>query len=86
MGAAREPTQFAVRAVEVDAVFAGGEAGRRCVEEDVARIRSRPDAMPLEEQDLTVVDPGEDAYGFQLDVCVQSGAGLLSCASERVFE
>jgi len=36
--------------------------------------------------DLTVVDPGEDAYGFELDVCAPSGAGLLTCTSERVFE
>lgn len=36
--------------------------------------------------DFAVVDPGEDAYGFELDVCLQSGAGRLSCASERVFE
>ncbi len=36
--------------------------------------------------DLAVVDPGADAYGFELDVCVARGAGRLSCASQRVFE
>ena len=36
--------------------------------------------------DLAVVDPGADAYGFELDVCVPRGAGGLSCASQRVFE
>lgn len=36
--------------------------------------------------DFAVVDPGEDAYGFELDVCVQRNAGQLSCSSQRVFE
>ncbi len=36
--------------------------------------------------DFAVVDPGEDAYGFELDVCVQRDADELSCASQRVFE
>ena len=33
-----------------------------------------------------VVDPGQDAYGFELDVCVPLAAGGLRCASDRVFE
>ena len=36
--------------------------------------------------DFAVVDPGEDAYGFELDVCIQREAGLLSCSSQQVFE
>lgn len=36
--------------------------------------------------DFAVVDPGEDAYGFELDVCIQLGVSQLSCASQRVFE
>ncbi len=36
--------------------------------------------------DFAVVDPGQDAYGFELDVCIQRNAGWLSCASEQVFE
>ncbi len=34
---------------------------------------------------LAVVDPGEDAYGFELDVCVPSGANHLRCANDNVF-
>jgi predicted Zn finger-like uncharacterized protein len=33
-----------------------------------------------------VVDPGQDAYGFELDVCVPLAPGGLRCASDRVFE
>jgi predicted Zn finger-like uncharacterized protein len=36
--------------------------------------------------DFAVVDPGEDAYGFELDVCIQRNTGQLSCSSQRVFE
>ncbi|MBN1239554.1 MAG: zinc-ribbon and DUF3426 domain-containing protein [Gammaproteobacteria bacterium] len=34
---------------------------------------------------LDVVDPGPDAYGFQLDLCVESGAQRLRCAADTVF-
>ncbi len=34
---------------------------------------------------LAVVDPGNDAYGFELDVCVPSGAEQLRCANQNVF-
>jgi hypothetical protein len=34
---------------------------------------------------LAVVDPGKDAYGFELDVCVPSGSEQLRCANENVF-
>lgn len=36
--------------------------------------------------DLTVVDPGLDASGFELDVCLESDSGRMSCSSDRVFE
>jgi len=35
---------------------------------------------------LTVVDPGPDAYGFELDVCVESELGQLNCATDRIFQ
>lgn len=34
---------------------------------------------------LEVVDPGPDAYGFELDLCVQTEAGELSCGNDAVF-
>jgi predicted Zn finger-like uncharacterized protein len=34
---------------------------------------------------LAVVDPGDDAYGFELDVCLPSGAKQLRCANDSVF-
>ncbi len=34
---------------------------------------------------LRVVDPGEDAYGFELDVCVDAAPGGLRCATDEVF-
>jgi predicted Zn finger-like uncharacterized protein len=34
---------------------------------------------------LTVVDPGPEAYGFELDVCIERERNLLSCAADRVF-
>ncbi len=34
---------------------------------------------------LRVVDPGEDAYGFELDVCVDAAQGGLRCATDEVF-
>ncbi len=35
--------------------------------------------------ELEVVDPGPDAYGFELDVCVQSASGGVRCANDDVF-
>jgi predicted Zn finger-like uncharacterized protein len=35
---------------------------------------------------LIVVDPGPDAYGFEIDVCVQHDADRLRCASDQVFQ
>lgn len=34
------------------------------------------------EANLTIVDPGEEAYGFELDVCVGSAGGRLRCATD----
>lgn len=34
---------------------------------------------------LTVVDPGPDAYGFELDVCVELAPNRLSCADDQIF-
>lgn len=34
------------------------------------------------EANLTIVDPGEEAYGFELDVCIGSAGGRLRCATD----
>jgi predicted Zn finger-like uncharacterized protein len=34
---------------------------------------------------LEVVDPGPDAYGFELDVCIEVETHVLSCGSDKVF-
>lgn len=34
---------------------------------------------------LAVVDPGDDAYGFELDVCMPSAGNQLRCANQKVF-
>jgi predicted Zn finger-like uncharacterized protein len=35
--------------------------------------------------EIEVVDPGPDAYGFELDVCVEVEANTLSCGADKVF-
>lgn len=35
--------------------------------------------------ELEVVDPGPDAYGFELDVCVRTGSAGVRCANQDVF-
>jgi hypothetical protein len=35
--------------------------------------------------ELEVVDPGQDAYGFELDVCIEIETHVLSCGSDKVF-
>lgn len=35
--------------------------------------------------ELEVVDPGPDAYGFELDVCIEVEATLVTCGSDEVF-
>jgi predicted Zn finger-like uncharacterized protein len=34
---------------------------------------------------LEVVDPGPDAYGFELDVCIEIETDLISCGMDKVF-
>ncbi len=35
--------------------------------------------------ELQIVDPGQDAYGFELDVCIEVETHVLSCGSDKVF-
>ncbi len=35
--------------------------------------------------EIEVVDPGQDAYGFELDVCIEVETHVLSCGSDKVF-
>jgi predicted Zn finger-like uncharacterized protein len=35
--------------------------------------------------EIEVVDPGPDAYGFELDVCIEVETHGLSCGSDKVF-
>lgn len=35
--------------------------------------------------EIEVVDPGPDAYGFELDVCIEVEASLLTCGTDEVF-
>jgi hypothetical protein len=35
--------------------------------------------------EIQVVDPGPDAYGFELDVCVEVEANKLTCRNDKVF-
>jgi predicted Zn finger-like uncharacterized protein len=35
--------------------------------------------------EIEVVDPGPDAYGFELDVCIEVEASLITCGSDEVF-
>jgi hypothetical protein len=35
--------------------------------------------------EIEVIDPGPDAYGFELDVCIEVEANVLSCGSDKVF-
>jgi len=34
---------------------------------------------------IDVVDPGPDAYGFELDVCVEVETGVVTCGNDEVF-
>jgi len=36
--------------------------------------------------DLAIVDPGADASGFELDVCLEIESGGLRCSADRVFQ
>jgi hypothetical protein len=35
--------------------------------------------------EMEVVDPGPDAYGFELDVCIEVEASLVTCGTDEVF-
>lgn len=35
--------------------------------------------------ELEIVDPGPDAYGFELDVCIELERNELSCGNDKVF-
>lgn len=35
--------------------------------------------------ELELVDPGPDAYGFELDVCVETKPNQLTCGNDKVF-
>lgn len=35
--------------------------------------------------ELEIVDPGPDAYGFELDVCIELERSQLSCGNDKVF-
>lgn len=35
--------------------------------------------------EIEVIDPGPDAYGFELDVCIEVEASLVSCGTDEVF-
>jgi hypothetical protein len=35
--------------------------------------------------EIEVVDPGPDAYGFELDVCIEVEASLVTCRADEVF-
>jgi predicted Zn finger-like uncharacterized protein len=35
--------------------------------------------------EIEVVDPGPDAYGFELDVCIEVEASLVTCGADKVF-
>jgi predicted Zn finger-like uncharacterized protein len=35
--------------------------------------------------EIEVVDPGPDAYGFELDVCIEVETSLVTCGTDKVF-
>jgi len=35
--------------------------------------------------EIEVVDPGPDAYGFELDVCIEVEASLVTCGTDKLF-
>jgi len=53
--------------------------------EDVTQERVM-DAGSTVPASLALVDPGQDAYGFELDICAEVSAGGLRCASDTVFQ
>jgi predicted Zn finger-like uncharacterized protein len=49
---------------------------------DVPRLMSAGDTAQAR---LEIVDPGSDAYGFELDVCLEAEGGALVCAADALF-
>ena len=47
-----------------------------------AALMAAGEAARLE---LTVVDPGSDTYGFELDLCIEREPGQLSCQADAIF-
>lgn len=35
--------------------------------------------------EIEVVDPGPDAFGFELDVCIEGEASLVTCGTDEIF-
>ncbi len=50
---------------------------------DADQLMPAGQSVPAE---LAVVDPGLDASGFELDVCLASGADTYRCSADRIFE
>lgn len=51
---------------------------------DVPRARMMA-AGETARAEIEVVDPGPDAYGFELDVCIEVEASAVSCRTDEVF-
>ena len=65
--------------------------GRRIFRPDeyLANTRARDDLLVAGRTVpavLAVLDPGPDAYGFELDLCAPTDTGTHRCASDRVFQ
>jgi hypothetical protein len=58
-------------------VFAPAEYGARAKELMAPGETARAE--------IEVVDPGPDAYGFELDVCIEVETDLISCGADKVF-
>jgi predicted Zn finger-like uncharacterized protein len=64
--------------------------GRRLFTPDEYLPRDAPRARMMAPGETTraeieVIDPGPDAYGFELDVCVEVEASSVSCRTDEVF-
>ncbi len=61
-------------------LFAPNEYLSRAIERDVLMSPGETARASIE-----VVDPGPDAYGFELDVCIELEPNALSCGNDKVF-
>lgn len=50
---------------------------------DSAELMAAGTTVPA---DLQIVDPGLDASGFELDVCLEIDGGRVTCAADQVFQ